>query len=74
MSMLHKKYDWTRTVFIASVCLTLFLGSQSPSMINNVDSNEAIKGITGIKPMVLNGNADNIFESNSEDNFGIVRR
>lgn len=72
--MLHKRYEWTRTVFIASVCLTLFLGSQSSSLMGEVDEKETTKMKTGTIAAVVIENAVNSIESNSEDNYNIAQR
>ena len=72
--MLHKRYEWTRTVFIASVCLTLFLGSQSSSLTGEVAEKETTKRNTGTIPLIVLKNADNSIESNSEDYLNLARR
>ncbi len=72
--MLHKRYDWTKNVFIASVLLTLFLGSQTTSLVNEVDSKESVMKTEKAILNVVKEKSINSSQYNSDYNFYIVRR
>ncbi len=74
MSTLHKRYDWKRTVFVASLNLTFFLGSQSSSLVHEVDAKEFAKGVIDTTHPVVNKKYIRSFEINSDYYFNIARR
>lgn len=73
--MLHKRYDWRRTVFTVSVCLTLFLSSQtSHSVQKETYLFEPVNGINVKSPDIIYETGVRSNYKEQDHFFYIVRR
>lgn len=73
--MLHIRYDWRRPVFMAAICLTFFLSSQTNSPVNrNEHSTELVKENARELSIGLNAAEKRLYESSFSINFYIAEK